>query len=116
MNGFIAAVFVAFSLSLLGAFEITLPSGLLTRMDRASQSKGGVIGSLLMGLTFSLTSFACVGPFVGSLLAASVQGGKLQPVIGMLAFSSGLACPFFLLAMFPSTLSSLPRSGRGSPE
>lgn len=115
VNGFIAAVFVAFSLSLLGAFEITLPSGLLTRMDRASQSKGGVIGSLLMGLTFSLTSFACVGPFVGSLLAASVQGGKLQPVIGMLAFSSGLACPFFLLAMFPSTLSSLPRSGAWLP-
>ena len=26
-----------------------------------------------MGLTFSLTSFACVGPFVGPLLAASVQ-------------------------------------------
>jgi len=115
VNGFIAIVFAAFSLSMLGAFEITLPSGLLTRMDRASQSKGGVVGSLLMGLTFSLTSFACVGPFVGSLLAASVQGGKLQPAIGMLAFSSGLASPFFLLAMFPSTLSSLPRSGAWLP-
>ena len=28
-----------------------------------------------MGLTFSLASFACVGPFVGTLLAASVSGG-----------------------------------------
>jgi thiol:disulfide interchange protein DsbD len=115
VNGFIAFVFIAFSLSLLGAFEITLPSSLLTKMDQASQSKGGIVGSLLMGLTFSLTSFACVGPFVGSLLAASVQGGKLQPAIGMLAFSSGLASPFFLLAMFPSTLSSLPRSGAWLP-
>ena len=42
-----------FGLSLLGAFEITLPSGLLTKMDQASQP-GGIFGTLLMGLTFSL--------------------------------------------------------------
>ena len=38
-----------------------------------------------MGLTFSLTSFACVGPIVGPLLVASVQAQGLQPVLGMLA-------------------------------
>src|SRR5262249_49160518 len=114
VNLFIFAVFVTFSLSLLGAFEITLPSGLLTRMNSMSE-RGGYLGSLLMGLTFSLTSFACVGPFVGSLLAASVQGDKLQPTIGMLAFSAGLACPFFLLALFPSSMSRMPRSGGWLP-
>lgn len=110
VNSFIAAVFLAFALSLLGAFEITLPSGLLTRLDQASRG-GGVAGTLLMGLTFSLTSFACVGPFVGTLLAASVQGGRLEPALGMLSFASGLAAPFFLLALFPSFLKKLPRSG-----
>ncbi|HYP14632.1 MAG TPA: cytochrome c biogenesis protein CcdA, partial [Bryobacteraceae bacterium] len=84
VNGFIALVFLVFGLSLLGAFEITLPSGLLTRVDRASQS-GGIVGTLLMGLTFSLTSFACVGPFVGPLLASSVQLGGIQPALGMMA-------------------------------
>lgn len=111
VNGFIAVIFFAFACSLLGTFEITLPSSVLTKMDQESQSRGGILGSLLMGLTFSLTSFACVGPFVGSLLAASVQGDKLQPTIGMMAFSSGLATPFFLLALFPSVLSKMPRSG-----
>ncbi len=110
VNGFIAAVFVAFAFSLLGAFELTLPSGLLTSMDRASQ-RGGYAGTLIMGLTFSLTSFACVGPIVGPLLVASVQSNGLQPVLGMMAFSSGLAAPFFLLALFPSFLKLLPRSG-----
>ncbi|MBI4904624.1 MAG: thioredoxin family protein [Acidobacteria bacterium] len=114
VNLFIFAVFTAFSFSLLGAFEITLPSGLLTKMNSMSE-RGGYLGSLLMGLTFSLTSFACVGPFVGSLLAASVQGDKLQPTIGMLGFSSGLASPFFLLALFPSTMSRMPRSGGWLP-
>ena len=110
VNGFIALVFLIFGLSLLGAFEITIPSGILTRLDRASQG-GGVLGTLLMGLTFSLTSFACVGPFVGPLLAASVQGGGTRPLLGMLFFSTGLALPFFLLALFPSYLKKLPKSG-----
>ena len=110
VNGFIALVFLVFGLSLLGAFEITIPSSLLTRLDRASQG-GGTLGTLLMGLTFSLTAFACVGPFVGTLLAASVTGGGLRPLAGMAAFASGLALPFFLLAVFPSYLKRLPRSG-----
>ncbi|MEO8130647.1 MAG: cytochrome c biogenesis protein CcdA, partial [Bryobacteraceae bacterium] len=110
VNGFICLVFLAFGLSLLGAFEITLPAALVNKMDRASQS-GGIFGTLLMGLTFSLTSFACVGPFVGSLLAASVQQGGAQPALGMMTFAAGLSSPFFLLAMFPSYLQSMPRSG-----
>ncbi len=110
VNGFIALVFLVFGLSLLGAFEITLPSSLLTKLDSASR-RGGIVGTLLMGLTFSLTAFACVGPFVGTLLAASVTGDRLTPVLGMLAFATGLAAPFFLLALFPGYLKRLPKSG-----
>jgi thiol:disulfide interchange protein DsbD len=110
VNSFIALVFLAFGLSLLGAFEITIPSGVLTRLNQVSQS-GGVLGTLLMGLTFSLTAFACVGPFVGTLLAASVQGGGPRPALGMLSFASGLALPFFFLALFPSWLRRMPKSG-----
>jgi thiol:disulfide interchange protein len=110
VNGFIALVFLVFGLSLLGAFEITLPSGLVNTMDRASQ-KGGIFGTLLMGLTFALTSFACVGPFVGTLLAASVQQGRIQPALGMISFATALSSPFFFLALFPSYLKRLPRSG-----
>jgi thiol:disulfide interchange protein DsbD len=64
-----------------------------------------------MGLAFSLSSFACVGPFVGTLLAASVTGGGLRPLLGMVAFATGLALPFFVLALFPSYLQRMPRSG-----
>lgn len=110
VNTFIAAVFGVFSLSLLGAFEITLPSGLLTSLDRVSR-RGGYAGTLLMGLTFALTSFACIGPFVGPLLVSSVQSKGLQPVAGMVSFAGGLASPFFFLAAFPSYLKKLPKSG-----
>lgn len=110
VNGFITAVFVLFGLSLLGAFELTLPSGLLTKLNAASD-KGGYVGTLIMGLTFTLTSFACIGPIVGPLFVASVQANGLQPVFGMFAFAAGLAAPFFVLALFPSYLQRLPRSG-----
>ena len=110
VNGFISALFIAFGLSLLGAFEITIPSSILTRLNQSSD-KGGFAGTLLMGLTFSLASFACVGPFVGTLLAASVSGGGTRPLFGMVTFATGLALPFFLLALFPSYLKKLPRSG-----
>jgi len=110
VNGFIAIVFFIFGLSLLGAFELRLPSGVLTKLDQASRG-GGYAGTLLMGLTFSLTSFACIGPIVGPLLIASVQSKGLEPILGMLLFATGLAAPFFFLALFPSYLNRLPRSG-----
>jgi thiol:disulfide interchange protein len=110
VNGFIALLFIAFGLSLLGAFEITIPSPILTKLSQSS-STGGFIGTLLMGLTFALSSFACVGPFVGTLLAGSVQSGPLRPLVGMTVFATGLALPFFLLALFPSYLKRLPKSG-----
>ena len=110
VNAFISILFFVFGLSLLGAFEITLPSGLLTKLDSASR-QGGTLGTLLMGLTFSLTSFACVGPFVGTLLAGSIQAKGARPMLGMMFFAIGLAAPFFLLAVFPGYLKKLPRSG-----
>ncbi len=58
VNSFIAVVFFVFGLSLLGAFELQLPSGLLTRLNSVSQA-GGYAGSLLMGLTF-LTHVICL--------------------------------------------------------
>jgi thiol:disulfide interchange protein DsbD len=110
VNSFIGLVFIVFGLSLLGAYELTLPSGLLTRLNQASEG-GGYAGTVIMGLTFTLTSFACIGPIVGPLLVASVQSNGLEPVFGMAAFATGLAAPFFLLALFPSYLQKLPKSG-----
>ncbi len=110
VNLFIALIFGVFAVSLFGVFEITVPSGALTSLDRLSR-RGGTAGVLMMGLVFALASFACTGPFVGTLLAGSVQGGLAWPVFGMAMFSSGMALPFFALALFPAYLKKLPKSG-----
>ena len=111
VNLFIAVVFFAFGASLLGAFEITVPSGAMTKLN-AMTGGGGLLATLMMGLVFALASFACTGPFVGALLAGSVGSGSLAwPIFGMLMFSAGLALPFFGLALFPSMLKKMPRAG-----
>ena len=115
VNIFIAAMFLFFALNLFGAYEIQVPSGLLNRLDSLTRSKegegGGVVGAALMGLTFTLTSFTCTSPFVGTILVSASQGEWQMPLVGMLAFSAVFALPFFVLALVPQLLTQLPKSG-----
>jgi thiol:disulfide interchange protein len=102
---------IVFGISFLGAFEITLPSSLANKLDQNSD-KGGLAGIFFMAATLVVVSFSCTGPIVGSVLIdAAVKGERLGPAISMLGFSSALALPFTLFAMFPSALNSLPKSG-----
>lgn len=110
VNIFIAGIFLVFALNLFGAFEIQVPTGIMNKLNAKSQGSG--IGSiLLMGLVFSLTSFTCTVPFVGTALISSSGGEWFYPIIGMLGFSATFAVPFFLFALFPSMLKSLPKAG-----
>lgn len=115
VNLLITAIFLFFAFNLFGAYEITIPTNVLTKLDNLTRSKegegGGIIGALLMGLTFTLTSFTCTSPFVGTILVSAAQGDWQMPLVGMLAFSSVFALPFFILALVPQYVSQLPRAG-----
>ncbi|MBE3072961.1 MAG: thioredoxin family protein [Acidobacteria bacterium] len=113
VNLLLGALFVGFALNLFGFYEIRIPSGLLTRLDAATRQSGGsrIIGTLLMALTFTLASISCTAPFIGTLLVMAAGGDWQWPLVGMLAFSTVLAFPFFILALMPQLLASLPRSG-----
>jgi len=115
VNLAIGAIFLFFAFNLFGFYEISIPASLLTKLDkltRAEEGKGSAyIGALLMGLTFTLTSFTCTSPFIGTLLVSTAQGDWKMPLLGMLVFSIVFATPFFILATVPRLLHSLPRSG-----
>lgn len=109
--GAIGVLFVLFALSLFGAFELQLPSGLM-QLAGGAQGKGGILGVWLLGTLFAITTFTCTAPFVGGLLAGAAASGEwTRPILGMLVFSGVLAVPFIFLAIFPSKLKSLPKSG-----
>jgi thiol:disulfide interchange protein len=115
VNIIITAVFLFFAFNLFGAYEIQVPSSLLTKLDNLTRTKegegSGIVGALLMGLTFTLTSFTCTSPFVGTILVSASQGNWQMPLVGMLAFSTVFALPFFVLALAPQLVSQLPRAG-----
>ncbi len=103
-------LFLVFALSFFGAFEIVLPSSLVNKTD-AKADKGGFIGAFFMALTTVIVSFSCTGPFIGALIIQAVQAGGLRPMLGMFAFGLAFALPFTLLAIFPSAMKKLPKSG-----
>lgn len=101
---------IVFALSFLGAFEIVLPNSWANKVDKQAD-RGGFVGILFMALALAIVSFSCTGPIVGSLIAESAKYGGIGPIVGMLGFSSAIALPFMLFAMFPGWMNSLPKSG-----
>lgn len=112
MNVFLGILFVILAMSLFGMFDLTLPAS-FTRFTSSREGQGGLIGTVFMALTFTVVSFTCVAPFLGGFggMASSGQFSKLELIIGALAFSATFAAPFFVLALFPSLIRKLPKSG-----
>lgn len=110
-NIIIFLLLIVFGISFLGAFEITLPSSLVNKVDNLSD-KGGIIGIFFMALTLVVVSFSCTAGVVATALAnAFSKGDRLAPAISMLGFSTALGLPFAIFALFPAALKGLPKSG-----
>jgi len=109
-NLFFTVIFLIFAASFFGAFEITLPSWIVNKVDQQAD-KGGLMGPIFMAITIALVSFSCTGPIVGTVLVEAASGGAARPIVAMFGFSLAFALPFGLLALFPSWLNSLPKSG-----
>ncbi len=111
-NLFFFALLIFFAASFFGAFEITLPSKWSSAVDSKADKTSGLLSIFLMAFTLTLVSFSCTGPIIGFLLVeVSTTGSLLAPAIGMLGFAIALSLPFTLFALFPSWLSSMPKSG-----
>lgn len=103
---------IVFAISFFGAFEITLPSSFVNKIDQKADDTKGLGGIFFMAASLALVSFSCTGPIIGTLLVqASSKGEILAPAIGMFGFALALALPFTLSAIFPGFLSSMPKSG-----
>ena len=103
-------IFIFFSISFFGFFEISLPSGIANKADSKS-GLGSIAGIFFMAITLAIVSFSCTGPILGTLLVGSLQGGAWALTYGMAGFGLALALPFSLFAIFPQWLQSLPKSG-----
>lgn len=105
----IAIVILAMAASLFGAFEITVPSWLLTGVGK---SRKGTIGSLLMGLTVGVVIAPCAaGILIGLVGLIAKTGLVLKGTLLFFVMGLGLGLPYLILASFSGLLQKLPQSG-----
>ncbi len=107
----IAIVFVIFSLSMFGLYELQVPSSLRQKLGTTKQG-GGIVSSIVLGVVAALVVSPCVGPFVAGILLYVATSGS--PVIGFLVlfvFALGLGTLYIIIGMFSSAISKLPGAG-----
>ncbi len=114
----VAAIFAAMGASMLGAFDIVMPTSLTSGMqtksaEATSRGKGsGFIGALLMGATTGIVASPCVGPVLVVLLAFVAETGSLFYGFWLLfTFACGLGMLFLVLGTFAGAINALPGAG-----
>jgi len=107
----IAIVFVIFSLSMFGLYELQVPASLRQKLG-ARQTGGGVTGSIVLGIIAALVVSPCVGPFVaGILLYIATYGSPVFGFITLFVFALGLGTLYLIIGTFSSAISALPGAG-----
>lgn len=106
---FLACLFFAIGLNLLGVFEVGLS---LTAAGGRLPARAGLSSSLFGGALATLVATPCTAPFMGSALGF---GLTQPPAVSLLIFTSlglGMAAPYMLLSLQPRLLRFVPRPGR----
>src|SRR5262245_26034028 len=104
----LAIFFFAMGLSMFGAFEVSLPSGLQQRLSKVGGRGFG--GAFLMGLVGGLIAAPCTGPPLAGILAyVATTRDAVQGFALLATYAAGIGVPFWAIAGFSM---QLPRSGR----
>jgi thioredoxin:protein disulfide reductase len=105
-------IFVALSLSMFGFYELQLPSGLQSRLDKLSRNQdgGGFAGVAVMGVLSAIIVGPCVAPpLAGALIYLSHQGSPIVGGTALFALGLGMGTPLLLVGASAGKL--LPRAG-----
>jgi len=105
----VTVVILAMAASMFGAFEITVPAGLMNKFGRARE---GVVGSFIMGLTVGVVIAPCAaGIIIGLVGLVAKLGIVVKGTILFFVMGLGLGLPYLFLATFSNLLGKLPQSG-----
>ena len=105
-----AFILTLFAANMFGFYEITLPSGLATRIgaDRGN----GLRGQFWTGAFAALLATPCSAPFLGTAVGFALSRGAAETGVVFLALGVGLAIPYLLIAAVPRLVKVMPRPGK----
>lgn len=109
---FVALVFLLLGLSMMGLFEISMPSRWSGKIEAEKRKGKGYLGAFFIGALSGLVASPCIGPLLLAILVivASI-GSAFLGFIYLFAFALGMGILFILIGTFSGLLSSLPKSG-----
>ncbi len=106
----VGGVFFAMGASMLGAFDLAMPSGVQGRLQGGPRA--GILGAIFMGMVTGLVASPCVGPVVIVLLTWVAQIGSIwYGFLLLFIFALGLGMLFLLIGTFAGALAALPQAG-----
>jgi cytochrome c-type biogenesis protein len=89
------AVIVILGVHILGIFKVK--QLYMDKRIHLAKKPRGIIGSILVGMTFAAGWTPCIGPILGSILILASQNNTImQGIVLLSVYSLGLAIPFFL--------------------
>ncbi len=102
----VITVLVVFIGNLFGAFEISMPSQMQTKIVGASHA-----GDVFSGFFAAMLATPCSAPLLGTAVAFALAGRGLDIVVVFTALGLGMALPYLLLAFRPGWAARLPKPG-----
>jgi thiol:disulfide interchange protein DsbD len=105
----VAMIILAMAASMFGAFEIRVPTFLMTY---SGKSRKGGMGSFIMGLTVGVVIAPCAaGIIIGLIGVVAKLGIVAKGTLLFFVMGLGLGLPYLFLAMSSGLLTQLPKSG-----
>ncbi len=107
----IALFFLYFAFSMLGFYDMYMPS-FLSGGTQLAGKRGSLLYSFLFGLVSGTVASPCLTPALALLLGmAAKEGNPLMGFLTLFSFSMGMGVLLILIGTFSSTITLLPRSG-----
>ncbi len=108
--GFIVTIFVAMGASMLGAFELSVPSSIQSKLT--SMGGTGYGSAFFMGLVAGIIAAPCTGPvLVGILTYVATSGNSLLGITLLMTYAFGLGLLFLVIGTFSGLITKMPKSG-----
>ncbi|HUJ01633.1 MAG TPA: thioredoxin family protein [Usitatibacter sp.] len=104
----LACLFFVLALNLSGLFEW---GAFAQSMTSSLSARGRYADALLSGVLATVVATPCTAPFMGAAVGFTVTQSAGLAIAVFAALGLGMACPVFLLSLFPGLLKRLPRPG-----
>lgn len=98
-------------LSMLGVWELTMPSFLGSGSVASASNKSGYGGAFFKGIVTTLLSTPCSGPFLGPVFGYTISQETYVTFIVFGSIGLGMASPYLIIGMNPRLIAFLPKPG-----